>query len=312
MSLDVSILGPVTMTYDGQVIPIIDRRPRVFLGILAHDLGLIDKDKLIGYLWDRGEEPADPSDAVQTCAKGARAALDRVPGGRTLLKTTRNAGYQLLVKPQQVDKHRFTALKARAEAALPDDPGMAARLGRRALAQWPGGGGLRGGTPLESTDARLDPLTRPLQQQFRDVRLLCIDAELKCGRHRRLLAELDGLTAEEDGAIDAELVGLHMVALFRADRTPEAVATFERYENAMGELGGYDSVKELKDLRNRILNDDDELKLDESDYADYGSEEKSEEERTPAAGSSFSVTQHGNDARSYQAHSMIFHEGPDK
>jgi DNA-binding SARP family transcriptional activator len=320
MSLDVSILGPIKVTVDGQPVPIGDKKPRLFFGILAHELRIVENARLKQCLWNEGELPSDPGDAVQTCAKDVRAALAHLPRGRQLLKTVRGTGYQLMIEPGQVDKHRFVALKSRAEATERRDPGAAARLGRRALREWSSSTGLRGGTPLESDESRMDGFTQPLRQQHRAVSLLCIRAELACGRHRHLLPELARLEAEDYGATDADLTGLHMLALFRAGLAHEAAAVFERHEAALGDIGGFRIVKELKELRNRILNDDDKLKLDESDFADYGPEESldSDEESTPdvpqkddsPATADMRSYQYGPHATNYQAVTMNFDQRP--
>jgi DNA-binding SARP family transcriptional activator len=316
MSIDVTILGPIGATADGRPLSLGDRKQRLFFAILAYELQVVEKVRLARCLWDEDGLLPNRDDQLQTYAKGVRSALDAVPGGRGLLVTVRGLGYRLALKPPQVDRHRFAALKARAETAERDKkPGEAARLARRALREWSSPGGLYGGTAMESTESQLDVFIQPLRQEYRAVLLLRLRNELACGRHRQLLPELSRLEADDRGAVDADLVQLHMIALFRAGMPHQAAEVYERYEEALGVIGGFSSVKEIKELRNRILNEDETLKLDEADYADYGAEDAADEE-PPAAperamGSTFTAINHGEKGRIYQADSMTFHENSD-
>jgi DNA-binding SARP family transcriptional activator len=339
MSIDVTILGPIGATADDCPLPLGDRKQRQFFAILAYELQLVEKARLVRCLWDEDGLLANRDDQLQTYAKGIRAALAGVPNGRDLLQTVRRHGYRLAIKPEQVDRHRFAALKARAETAERDKkPGEAARFARRALREWSSPGGLYGGTAMEATESHLDVFVQPLRQEYRSVLLLRLRNELDCGRHGRLLPELAQLQADEDGAVDAELVRLHMIALFREGMGHQAAEVYQRYADALGVMGGFTSVKEIKELRNRILNGDETLKLHEADYADYGDEDTVDtpggdesadtEPRAaagpasaaarpasaaarPASGSTFTAINQGENGRIYQADSMTFHESSD-
>ncbi|MCM4081071.1 AfsR/SARP family transcriptional regulator [Paractinoplanes hotanensis] len=309
MSIDITVLGEIKVRAGEVKVQLGDRRQRLCLAILAHDLHVVEYSRLMRCLWHENELPVDPQDQIQGYVRGLRTALRATtPGGDKLIRTVRGVGYELTVAPEQVDRHRFARLKAQAEACEDKDPGTAARLAERALTQWRHATGLRGGNPL--ADSRLEAITSSLQQEHRSVTLLRIRAALRCGRHRQLLPDLARLSTDEYGAEDADLTGLHMLALVRAGRSHDALAVYERHQTAIDELlYGSKPTRELQVLKEKIMRGDESLTPDDKDYADYGRDEPVEPPTTrPAPGGvSFSNHQTGEHAKSFQAYEMNVH-----
>ena len=84
-----------------------------------------------------------------------------------------------------------------------------------------------------------------------------IDADMRAGRHREVIAELDALTVEHP--FREHLRALHMVALYRSGRQAEALRAFRRTREALVEGLGIDPSPELQELERRILVQDRDL-----------------------------------------------------
>ena len=84
-----------------------------------------------------------------------------------------------------------------------------------------------------------------------------IDADMRAGRHREVIAELDALTVEHP--FRENLRALHMLALYRSGRQAEALRAFGHTRDVLVEGLGIDPSPELKDLERRILAQDRDL-----------------------------------------------------
>ena len=129
------------------------------------------------------------------------------------------------------------------------DPDGAATMLRGALAMWRG-------HPYADVEAHgaLDAECTRLGE----VRLAAlearIEADLNAGRHREVVAELEALTVEHPWR--ESLRAMHMVALYRSGRQTEALRAFGRTRVALAEGLGIDPSPELRDLEQRILEQD--------------------------------------------------------
>ena len=81
-----------------------------------------------------------------------------------------------------------------------------------------------------------------------------IDADLRAGRHREVIAELDASTVEHP--FRENLRALHMLALYRSGRQGEALRAFGRTRAVLAEGLGIGPSPELQDLQRRILDQD--------------------------------------------------------
>ena len=84
-----------------------------------------------------------------------------------------------------------------------------------------------------------------------------LDGDMKVGRHREVIAELDALTVEHP--YHEHLHAMHMVALYRSGRQAEALRAFRRTREALVEGLGIDPSPELQELERRILVQDRDL-----------------------------------------------------
>ena len=81
-----------------------------------------------------------------------------------------------------------------------------------------------------------------------------IDADLRAGRHREVIAELDAFTVEHP--FRENLRAMQMLALYRSGRQAEALRAFGHTRTVLVEELGIDPSPELKDLQRRILEQD--------------------------------------------------------
>lgn len=86
-----------------------------------------------------------------------------------------------------------------------------------------------------------------------------IEADLALGCHGGLIAELTALVAEH--RLRERLRGQLMVALYRAGRQAEALATYHEGRRALAEEFGLDPGPKLQELERRILLGDADLDL---------------------------------------------------
>src|SRR6185369_17626647 len=99
-----SLLGPVSMSLDGEPIALGGQKRRALLAVLLLDANrVVSRDRLIDALW--GEEPPDTArNTLQVYVSQLRKLL---PEGAL---ETAPAGYRLVVDPETVDLFRFVRL----------------------------------------------------------------------------------------------------------------------------------------------------------------------------------------------------------
>jgi DNA-binding SARP family transcriptional activator/tetratricopeptide (TPR) repeat protein len=239
------VLGPVEVECGGEVLSLARRQERGLLGILLLEPDrLIPLDRLCDLLWEENP-PEQARRAVQSHAARIRGLLART-GGAELV--SRSGGYLLRVDPDTVDAHRFRALVRRSSAV--DDVSARAALLREALELWRG--------PVLH-DAASDWLREQLGAELADLRLHAIEesmeAGLALGRQHELAAELAALTAAHPTR--ERLVELHMRALYRAGRTPDALTAFARARALLADQLGVDPGPRLVRLHQAILRGED-------------------------------------------------------
>lgn len=243
--MEFQILGSVEARADGKHINLGSRKQRLVLAVLLLEANrLVSMDRLVDLVWEH-DAPASARASIQTLVSRLRAAFRQaVAGGPEI--TGQGAGYVAHVDPLAVDAHRFTGLVGAAGSA---DDERAVDLLDEALALWHG-------EPLAGV-ASTDVAER-LCGHLREARLVAmedrLDAHLRLGSGRRLLAELTGLVAEHP--LRQRLVGQLMLALHRDGRSSAALEVYRTLRTRLaGELG-LDPAPELMRLESAILRAD--------------------------------------------------------
>jgi DNA-binding SARP family transcriptional activator len=197
---------------------------------------------LIDALW--GESPpATVKKILQIHVSKLRKELG---AGRLI---TREPGYVLEVDPSELDLGRFQSLLAQAKSA---DAATAAAKLREALALWRG-------PPL--ADLAYEPFAQGPIADLEEQRLAAveqrIDADLAAGRHADLVGEVEALAKEH--RLRERFQGQLMLCLYRSGRQAEALEVYRATREALVSELGIEPGRELRDLQQRILEQDPKL-----------------------------------------------------
>ena len=200
-------------------------------------------DQLVHELWG-----TRPPDSAATQVHQNVMWLRRTIGdehGQVLV--TDGHGYRLDVTADQLDVGRFDDLTRRGLAALHDgDPETAAGLLRQAIGLWRGNP-LSDVPPTELVAAA----TARLSERWLDAWENAVDAELACGRHESVVAEL--IQQVEVHPLRERPWRQLMTALHRTGRQAEALATFQRVRQLWVTELGEEPSAELRRLQQQIL-----------------------------------------------------------
>jgi predicted ATPase/Tfp pilus assembly protein PilF len=179
--------------------------------------------------------------------------LRRALGARAGVLVTQAPGYRLNVTGDELDAGRFEGLVRSAEADLATGQAQAAAgMLRAALGLWRG--------PALSDVADL-AFAQADAGRLEEARLAAlesrVDADLACGWHASLVAELDGLSSAHP--LRERLTGQRILALYRCGRQAEALTAYATLRDRLAEELGIDPTPDLKRLHERILRQDPRL-----------------------------------------------------
>ena len=247
--LDIRLLGPVRAYVGARRVDLGPRKQRLVLAILALEVDrVVPVDRLVELAWPI-DAPRTAAHAVRVCVSGLRSVL----AGRTDAGIdTRGAGYALCVDPQQVDASRFRRLLRR--AAGTDDDGSRVVLLDEALALWSGpamyGTALSGTAPVETQEV----LCRGLEESRLAAIEDRLDAELRLGNHGAVVGEVTELARVHPTR--ERFAGQLMICLYRDGRQTDALDTYLRLHQRLGEEFGVDPGPAVRELQLAILHDD--------------------------------------------------------
>ena len=248
LSTEYHLLGPLEVFRGEAVVAAGGQKRRALLARLLIEAGrTVSVDALVDALW--GEAP--PPTAVKMVHIYVSQLRKELP---LEALRTRPPGYVLEVAPEALDLLRFTRLCGEGRAALADgDAARAATLLRDALALW------RGPALAEFSE----PFAAQEAAHLEELRLLALedrlDADLALGRHAAVVAELQALVAAHP--LRERPRGRLMLALYRAGRHADALATYHDLRVTLHDELGIDPSAALRELQVRILNQDPELDL---------------------------------------------------
>ncbi|MFF2521200.1 AfsR/SARP family transcriptional regulator [Streptomyces liangshanensis] len=254
--MDIDVLGALAVRHNGKSITPTAPKPRQVLAVLAlHADQVVPVAALIEELW-AGEPPRSARTTLQTYVLQLRsliaAALGSEPGGaeqRTAkdILITLPGGYRLDTGGGTSDVKEFDRLAGLGyRAADAGDYPRAARQLREALALWtgPAFADVQGGAQLDMEIRRLE-----------ESRLCALDqrieADLRLGRHRELLAELTVLVSRY--RTHENLHGQFMLALHRSGRRGEALSVYQRLRSTLVKELGLEPSAAVRRLQRSIL-----------------------------------------------------------
>lgn len=245
------ILGPVEVEWSGGMIPIAAPRQLAVLAVLLIEANrVVSTERLIGQLWgDRS--PASARNTVQSLVLRLRRALARGYGslGTTTL-ITRNPGYLIRIRADQLDLHRFEQLSAEGQTELRSGHfQQASATLAEALAVWRG-------NPFENAAAVRLHEVEACRLRERRLQVLedRIHADLLLGRHEDLTVELPALIAEH--RLREPLYEQLMLALYRSRRQADALLLYQQLRRRLSDELGVEPTPTAQQLYQRILTHD--------------------------------------------------------
>jgi DNA-binding SARP family transcriptional activator len=234
--MEFRILGPLELIEDGRSIELGGQKQRTLLAsLLLEPNRVVARDRLVDALWEDA-----PPETAQKALQVHVSQLRKLLGGRL---QTKAPGYLLRVERDELDVDRFQTLLDQREY-------------RRALALW------RGPPLAEFADTRF---AASEIARLDELRLTCleerIDEDLAAARQAAVVGELESLVA--DHPLRERLRGQLMLAFYRCGRQGEALAAYRDARHALVEELGIEPGKALRDLQQRILNQEAELDLED-------------------------------------------------
>ena len=212
--------------------------------LLANPNRVLSQDSMVEQVW-AGEPPEKGVRTLHTYISNLRRIVGDAIGRE-------GDGYVLRADDDEIDARVFEHLVIEARSLADTEPETASRLLSDALALW-------AGSPfgdLQFEQALVAEANR-LGEARVDAQELRAQIDLDLGLHNDVIYELQAMV--EDHPYREHVVGLLMLALYRAGRQAEALRVYSRArERLAGELG-IDPSAELQELELRILNQDNDL-----------------------------------------------------
>jgi DNA-binding SARP family transcriptional activator/Tfp pilus assembly protein PilF len=249
-----SILGPLEVRYQGELVPVRGARERAVLAVLLlADGRLVPLAKLIEAVWD-SEPPPAAEKAIRNAVSALRGRLGRAETSAAVIETD-PAGYRLrLGEGSRVDAAEFRRRTASGcELASAGQAADAVAELRAGLGLWrgPALAGI-GGLVIEAAAAGLDEQRLAAAED-------CVESELRLGRHREVIGELQALAAEQP--LRERVAGQLMLALYRSSRQAEALDAYHQLARKLADELGIDPSAEITRLHEAILRQDEALDL---------------------------------------------------
>ncbi len=244
--LEINVLGPLEIAWDGRVADVGGVKARALIARLLIDRGLVvSVDRLVDSLWG-DHDGGGAQIALRSTISRVRKRL-RDAGAPADLIVTRAPGYLLDVVAQVTDAQRFEELVTEGRLQLVRRrPREAARLLAEAEAIW------RGSAYSEVRD---EPFARAEARRLEELRLAAIetriDSELTVGRHQALIGELATLTSAHP--MRERLWSQRMLALYRSGRQAEALRVFQDLRSILVAELGIDPGHDVTWMEHAIL-----------------------------------------------------------
>ena len=239
--MEFRILGPLEVVEQGNPLPLGGARQRALLAfLLTRANEVVSTDRLIDELWGEGP-PKAAANALQYHVSRLRKLL--APSNPI---ATKEPGYLIRVRPDQLDLLRFERLVEEGQRSSPE---AAAELFREALALWRG---------PALADVAHESFAQSEILRLEELRLGAlehrIDADLALGRDVELVAELEALVREHP--LRERFRAQLMLALYRSGRQAEALDVYRQTRRLLVEELGIEPSPALHGLEQAILNQD--------------------------------------------------------
>ena len=248
---EVRVLGPLEVVAgDGGVVPLAAKQKRLLAALVAVDGRACNVDELVEAVWS-GSPPTSARSLVQVYVSQLRKVL---PDGMAVV--TRVGAYALELEPGRLDATRFEQLLDECETARRDgNAALATSLADRALALWNG---------RAYGELAYEEFLRAESERLEERKLAALearlDAQLALGRHVEVLGE--ALALAEQHPSHERVQELALLALYRCGRQTEALDHYAAVRARLREELGLEPGPELRELQQRILQQDPELSVE--------------------------------------------------
>ncbi|MFZ0249627.1 MAG: BTAD domain-containing putative transcriptional regulator [Acidimicrobiales bacterium] len=218
--LEIRVLGPVEIVWDGRPVDIGGVKARALVARLLVDRHIIvSVDRLVDSLWGDHDGPGAEIALRSTISRLRKRLRDAGAPGDLIV--TRAPGYVLEVAAEVTDAYRLEQLVSEGRAELHGArPSECIRLLAEAERLWRG--------PAYS-EVRDEPFARAEARRLEELLLSAtetrLDAELTLGRHEAVTGELEALTTAHP--MRERLWSQRMLALYRAGRQAESLRVFQ-------------------------------------------------------------------------------------
>ncbi|WP_128380657.1 BTAD domain-containing putative transcriptional regulator [Streptomyces cavernae] len=263
------LLGPMEVLDNDSTVGLGGIKQRATLGFLLLQANkVVPTSRLLNALWDVDDAPVTARKILQNAVYGLRGVLSSAHGssgaaGTALL--TRPPGYMMRVDPERVDLHLFHTWVGQGREKLAEGlPEQAAALLRDALALW------RGPVLADLVEKGVVwPELAAVENTRLDVMEDYAEAQLACGRHHEILAELETMVRAEP--LRERSCGQLMLALYRCGRQADALTVYSRVRAVLVDSLGLEPGRGLQRLQQRVLAQDPELAVDRAPVRLLGS-----------------------------------------
>jgi DNA-binding SARP family transcriptional activator/energy-coupling factor transporter ATP-binding protein EcfA2 len=245
--MGIAVLGPLTV--DGQSNGLAPR-DRVVLAVLAMTPGApVSTERLADALWP-DQPPASWAKVIQSAVVRLRRVL-----GPSAIETVPH-GYRLTLPARDVDAHEFEHLVVRARAQMVlGEVDRAAYSLDQALRLWRG----QALVELEGWDQGRIEASR-LAELCRDAEELQVEAALRSGRHREVLARAQALV--QAAPLRERRWELLATAQYQSGRQGDALRTLRQVRKVLLDELGLDPGPDVVALEQAILRQDPALAPD--------------------------------------------------
>ncbi|MFI1276761.1 BTAD domain-containing putative transcriptional regulator [Micromonospora sp. NPDC020751] len=238
----VRLLGPVDVTAGTKAGTVSGIRRKGVLAVLAlHPGVIVSTDRLIDVIWG-DQAPATAPNSLQSHV----SYLRRIIGARSAI-VGRSPGYVLDLPGEATDVE--VAERLIREGTRSTDHGHARTVLASALELWRG----RSLVDVASLGWLHEQAERLEHLRLVAVRAL-VDSRLALGEHAQLVPELELLTQEHP--LDEHIHEQLMVALYRAGRQSDALATYRRLRRTLRDDLGIEPSPALRNRESAILSQD--------------------------------------------------------
>lgn len=245
--MEYQLLGPIEVRRNGEALDLGVRHRALVALMLIEANRVVSTDHIIDELWP-SEPVRDHRNALWVMVSRLRGLLDPDRGKRTdgSVIVTQPPGYMLVADPDTIDARRFEMLAGEGRALLDHDPEAASRALWEAIGLW------RGHALEEFTYA---PFAAAEIARLEELRLTTvedrIEADLRCGRCRAVVPELQGLVRRHPAR---ERLVIHLMeALHRSGRPGDALQTLAEHARYVADELGQEPSDTIARVEQRLV-----------------------------------------------------------